>query len=567
MGRTSKRKGNAAIIGRSETSVKKVFKAALYARLSSDQDEKKNESIDVQIAIGRKFVAEFNEQHGNEKIEIVDCYKDLGKTGTNFKRDEFQRLMQDVRFGDIDCIIVKDLSRFGRNYLEAGNYIEKIFPFLGVRFIAVADGYDTGADGNETKQMATEIKNLVNDMYAKDFSVKARVHLKKRREEGSYVGGPPPYGYIADWKNKKRVLVPDENTVEIVRLIFQKFVDAESYAAVVDLLNGMRICPPSVYKKTGEVYAEPEAKYKGWDKGSVERIIKSKTYIGTLEQGKTSITFHDESNRIHKGKDDWVIRENVHEAIITAEVFDAAQAVVQKMRCKKTQQKHPTQGYPMEENLFDSVLFCGACGRKMTRNSYVKEYADGHKERKYGYFCLNAGSTKVDTCDQSNRISKIELLDILLPLMQKEFVCFLDRPKSYTEIGQEKLHDVELELNKRVRDIEKSMFLTKEHETEAYMEYRAGRMEQKDFVAYKLKVKEQYEELEQQKQELEKEQKRLFAVSERYLKAIRSLTKLKSGKNLTKEMIEALIKKIYVYPGKRIEVIFQYTNEMLEGVV
>ena len=114
-----------------------------------------------------------------------------------------------------------DLSRFGRNYLEAGNYIEKIFPFLGVRFIAVADGFDTGKEGNENKQMASEIKNLVNDMYAKDFSKKAKLHLKQRREEGSYVGGPPPYGYRAEWSGKRRVLLPDENTKSIVTFIYE----------------------------------------------------------------------------------------------------------------------------------------------------------------------------------------------------------------------------------------------------------------------------------------------------------------------------------------------------------
>ena len=129
--------------------------------------------MEVQVKIAEKHIEELNRE-GTERIEIIDRYTDLGKTGSNFERDEFQRLMQDIRLGDIDCVVVKDLSRFGRNYLEAGNYIEKIFPFLGVRFIAVADGLDTGHRGSNTKQMATEIKNLVNDMYAKDFSAKAK---------------------------------------------------------------------------------------------------------------------------------------------------------------------------------------------------------------------------------------------------------------------------------------------------------------------------------------------------------------------------------------------------------
>ena len=180
MGRVSKRKasGQQAEAGRDE----RRYKAGIYARLSADQDVKKNESVEVQIEIAKKFVEEFNGQKKGEVIDVVECYTDLGKTGSNFEREGFLRLLQDIRIGEINCVIVKDLSRFGRNYLEAGNYIEKIFPFLGVRFIAVADGFDTGKEGNENKQMASEIKNLVNDMYAKDFSKKAKLHLKQRRK-------------------------------------------------------------------------------------------------------------------------------------------------------------------------------------------------------------------------------------------------------------------------------------------------------------------------------------------------------------------------------------------------
>ena len=155
-----------------------------------------------------------------------------------------------------------------------------------MRFIAVADGYDTGADGNDTKQMASEIKNLVNDMYAKDFSLKARSSLAQRRKEGAYVGGPAPYGYRTEWEGRLRKLVPDENTADIVRYIYRKFIETESYKAVADDLNTRKINPPAIYRKTGEVYCPLEADFKGWDKSGVERIIKSDTYSGRLVQGR-----------------------------------------------------------------------------------------------------------------------------------------------------------------------------------------------------------------------------------------------------------------------------------------
>lgn len=310
---------------------KQRYKAGIYARLSSGQDEKKKESIEVQIEIARKFVEEFN--RSGEVMEVAGCYTDVGKTGSNFERDGFLRLLQDIRLGKINTVIVKDLSRFGRNYLEAGNYIEKIFPFLGVRFIAVADDFDTGREDNENKQLASEIKNLVNDMYAKDFSQKARLHLRQRREEGSYVGGVPPYGYRAEWNGKRRTLIPDENTEGIVRFIYEKYIETGSGTAVARELSIRRVNPPALYQKTKEVYYVPGAEeYKGWNKSAVERILRSETYVGTLVQGKSSITARDERNRVRKPEAEWVITEEAHEPLIDRELCRRAVEIRERKR-------------------------------------------------------------------------------------------------------------------------------------------------------------------------------------------------------------------------------------------
>ena len=564
MGRVSKRTFAPAVAAK-EAKIR--YKAGIYARLSSDQDRKKNESVEVQVRIAEKHIEELNRE-GTERIEIADRYIDLGKTGSNFNRDEFQRLMQDIRLGDIDCVVVKDLSRFGRNYLEAGNYIEKIFPFLGVRFIAVADGLDTGNRGSNTKQMATEIKNLVNDMYAKDFSVKAKQHLKQRRQEGSYVGGPPPYGYKAGWDKKIRKLAPDENTAGIVKHIFSLFIETGSYTAVADDLNRKKCNPPSVYKKTGKVFFDPEqGEYKGWDKGAVERIVKSETYTGKLVQGKSSITARDEKNRIHKAEEEWVVKENTHEPVIDTALFAEAAEVRERLHERTGTHAHPTEGCPIGENIFDNVLYCGVCGRKMTRNSYVKTYADGRKARLDGYFCLNGGQTKVEGCPASNRISKAELVDILLPLLRMEFSVYLGKPKQYMEIVKEQLGTAGTVIDTKIRKAEREIVSAKEAERTKYVEYREGIITQGEYVAYKMRQEGRLNDLNRQKEELEADRKNLDAVSGKYLAAARALLRLKSGRELTKEVVESLIRKIYVYPGKRIEVEFAYTNALLEGVL
>lgn len=570
MGRISKRqsarKGSDTPASAAKNQKSRQYKAGIYARLSADIDEKKNESVEVQIEIARKFIEEWNGEH-TDKIEVADCYIDLGKTGINFNRDAFQRLMQDVRMGDINCVIVKDLSRFGRNYLEAGNYIEKIFPFLGVRFIAVADGFDTGVDGNETKQMVSEIKNLVNDMYAKDFSVKAKASLAQRRKEGSYVGGPAPYGYKAAWEGKVRKLIPDENTAEIVRYIYKKFIETESYKAVSDDLNIRKINPPAVYHKTGEVYCLPDAVYKGWDKGSVERIIKSDTYSGRLVQGKTSITARDESNRIHKLEDDWVVKEEAHEPLITPEIMKEAAGVRRKLREQTKSHAHPTKGCPIGENVFDKVLYCGVCGRKMTRHSYVKHYADDSKNRMDGYFCMNGGATKTDNCPSSNRISKNALTDILFSLFEKEFDANLKKQRMYLDTAREIIRHKKQELEQSLHAVVCTKLRLAEEESGKYMAYRMGNLSQKDYVEYKMCKENRLRDLEKQESSLKEQEVNLERDGETYLKAVRALIKLKNEQVLTKELIETLIDKIYVYPGKRVEVLFTYSDALMEGRV
>ena len=310
-----------------------------------------------------------------------------------------------------------------------------------------------------------------------------------------------------------------------------------------------------------------DAGYKGWDKGSVERIVKSETYAGTLVQGRTSITARDEKNRIHKAEDEWVVTKDAHEPLVDSELYRKAAEVRGKIQRRTTSHKHPASGCPIGENIFDSVLYCGVCGRKMTRNSYVKQYADGEKARLDGYFCLNGGQTKVPVCPDSNRISKNELLDILLPLIRMEFAVYLNNPRSYMEYGEERIAESIKKAERDLRETEGKIRRSGEEESGIYMDYRSGKNHAEGiYVAFKMKQEDRLADLRRQQEEQQKERKALDKLRGKYLSAVRALLKLKSGKELTKDMTEAFISKIYVYPGKRIEVIFTFTADCMEGV-
>ena len=278
MARTSKKKKTERI------PLSRRFHVGVYARLSVDGTKasgqkdspqaRKNESIDTQIAMAKQYLKEHPE------MELYDCYTDLGRTGTNFKREGFERLMQDVRKKRIDCVIVKDLSRFGRNHIEAGNYIQKIFPFMGVRFIALADGIDTFGEKSGTDEMALNLKNLVNEMYARDIAQKVKSSKRSRQEQGSYTGGIPPYGYLAEWiEGKKRLFICPE-TSGIVRDIYGMYLSGKNMGQIAGELYERGIHRPGIYKKTGYVYQQEGEVLEQWGTGTVKFILTNPDYMG-----------------------------------------------------------------------------------------------------------------------------------------------------------------------------------------------------------------------------------------------------------------------------------------------
>ena len=261
------------------------YSAGIYARLSEDSHNEKNESVENQIAIARAFLQKHPE------IVLYDCYVDLGRTGTNFDREEFARLMQDVRLRKVDCILVKDFSRFGRNYIETGDYIQKIFPFLGVRFIAVADSFDSLFA--QADELSVNLLNLTNEMYARDISLKVISSRRLWKEAGIYAGGKPPYGYRIASLCEKRSLVADGKAAQVVDWLFRMCAQGKS--------------PKEMRRRLLGVLEGPQS--------SLRMLLTNPVYTGRLAgAGKAGQTEQG-------GK--------THEAIITSERFAQAQRALE----------------------------------------------------------------------------------------------------------------------------------------------------------------------------------------------------------------------------------------------
>lgn len=325
-----------------------VYTADAYFRLSrEDGDKAESDSIVNQKALVREFLK------AHPEIQVYKEQVDDGYTGVSFERPAFQEMLEDIRAGRVNCVIVKDLSRFGRNYIEAGRYIEKIFPYLGVRFIAINDNIDTATEMSASDEMLIPFKNLINDAYCRDISVKVRSHLDVKRESGQYISPFAPYGYKKSPENKNQLVV-DEKAAAIVRQIFKWKIEGMSAARIADKLNGLGIPTPMDYKRmNGENYQccfrkKEDSK---WTANSVRRILCNEVYTGVLVQGKTFSPSYKIRKRIPKEEKDWIRCENCHEAIISAEEFGQV----------KRSYQQDTRVAPRREALytFSGIAKCG----------------------------------------------------------------------------------------------------------------------------------------------------------------------------------------------------------------
>ena len=351
----------------------KIWNATLYLRLSRDDgDKEESNSITGQRELLRDYISqrpEFREY----AVRVDD-----GFSGSTFERPSFQKMIEDVKAGRTDCIIVKDLSRFGRNYLDAGEYIEKIFPFLGVRFIAVNDNYDSLGDKKASDDLIIPFKNLINEAYCRDISVKIRSQLEIKRKNGQFLGSFAAFGYLKDEQNKNKLVV-DQYAADIVRDIFKWKLEGVSPQDIADALNKLGVLSPMEYKRSLGMKFTTSFKTNAkavWSAGTVIRILKNPIYTGVLVQGKETTPSYKVHKRITKDESEWTVINDSHEAIISKIDFDSVQKVL------KCDTRRSPDGKAVQ--LFSGMIFCGDCGASMVRKTVPAG------EKKYVYYVCSA---------------------------------------------------------------------------------------------------------------------------------------------------------------------------------
>ncbi len=502
-----------------------AFLTALYVRLSLEEQEG---DLTEKIRNQRELLLEYIRE--KPEFQLVDIYCDNGCTGTNFDRPQWQRLMEDAKAGKVNCIIVKDLSRLGRNYIEAGNYLEKVFPFMGVRFIAISDGYDSENLKPEDTGLLLPLKNIINASYAKDLSQKVSSARHVQRGRGEFTGSVVPFGYKKDQQRKGRFVV-NEDEAAVVRQIFRMFGEGESYSEIARELNRLRI---------------PSPQGKLWRYQSIRGIIANEVYLGKMIQGKRC-----------SREPDVVIVENTHDAIITEDLFEKVQSQREKISFHRGNGESP-KVVDEEIYLFQGMLkaansgltLCKTCYRKQAGQVLVKAYR----------------SPKA--FDKEGNPYKLVMIreEVLLSIVKKvlfQYISVLEdtRMALSQETVQASCQRKNGRMERELQALYKEVTRKKELLSDSYQDLADGILEAQDYKRIQKQYKEDVVRLEQRIREREKEitdYRQLVKLENPYIAV---LMKFGKSQEITRELLSLLVTEIVVISSREIQIVFSFEDE------
>jgi len=517
---------------------KEFYNVAIYLRLSRDDEDidgskAESNSISSQRDMIRSFIRK------QDNMEIYDIYVDDGWSGANFDRPEFKRMMKDIEAGHVDCVIVKDLSRLGRDYIEAGRLIQKTFPAFSVRFIALTDHFDSlTADYNETS-LVVPVKNFVNDSYSRDISGKVRSHQKVKRENGDFIGAFAVYGYKKSVDNRN-LLVPDDYAADIVRKIFTWKMEGYSNLCIARKLDDAGILSPMEYKKmqgeklcTGFVTGVKSK----WSAVAVKRILTNENYTGTLVQGREEKVNYKVNKSVMKPEDEWIKVNDAHEAIISKEDFEIVQDLL----------RIDTRAYSGEEkaHIYSGLLFCGDCMEPMLRR--VSRY---NGKETVSFICST--KNKGGDCTR-HTISEEDLRHLVLTGLRQQVSLFMDKARVLEHIEQMEINFEEVvSFDREIEKLHK--------EQDKYLSLRAGLYEdlkkniitEEDFKNFRAIYEKRYQEFEEAISNQEETIKKLFKSG---VTAGIQLERMKSVMQITeldRMTLLSFVKCILVYEDKRV---------------
>ena len=533
--------------------IDQTFKVAIYLRLSKEDDDlscssgAKSESNS--ISNQRKLIYDFMKLH--PELELYDEYKDDGKSGSNFDRAEFQRMMKDIEAGKVNCVVVKDQSRFGRDYIDVGKYKEKIFPKLGVRFITINEGYDS-LSATSSDDLAFTINSFVYDFYIRDISTKIRTNLTAKKQNGEYAGAFVAYGYVKD-SNDKSKLVVDQFAADVVRDIFRWKIEGLSPQNIAVRLNELGIPSPAEYKKlSGSNYKTSfQTSSKAvWSHVSVRRILKNEIYLGVMIQGKRTTPNYKTKTVVTKAESEWLRVEGTHEAIISVRDFELVQELLRDdTHCRAGDVTVP---------VYAGRIYCGDCGATAVRKTV--SYAG----KRYVYYVCNANKHDKTVCSRHS-IREDILGQVIYQTVRHQIDLLLDVDKALRQF--ENLSWEKHKLKQLDASIEIQEEVVRKNNTlrlGIYEDLRAGLLDRSEYESLKKELAERIVEATAAIEKLNKEKREILDGVSKQQSWIEQFRQYENVTELTRPMVIHLIERINIFEDSNIEIVFRHRNQIEE---
>lgn len=502
---------------------------ATYLRLSMDEgEEEESRSISGQRKLIHSYISQDSELSAMETTEFCDD----GYSGTSMDRPGMQEMLKQIRANRIRCVIVKDLSRFSRDYIELGTYMNQIFPFMNVRFIAINDHYDSNEHTGMTAPIDTTFKTLLYDLYSKDISVKVSSAFRNKCEAGEYVFGQVPFGYEKNREIKNQVIV-NEREAQIVRHIFSLALSGQSSTQIARILNEGGV--PTANQMRHPEWSKSGERAQAWSHSTVRKILNNRFYLGEMTYGRTKRKFVGSKNGVTVPKEEWKVMEDHHEALVTQEIYDKVSSFRPDIDNKRKREKNPLTG----------KLICGGCGYAMI----YKPLRGKNRHRRFE--CSKHGILQMENC--CTYFSADILEETVLTMLHKELMIHGDAQKQGEELISFQESRIR-ELERRLSEIN-SVKEKRQNEMEAlYEKYRFGEMTSGIYRQEADSLKGEINELSEQEKEKQIELDALCEEHDKIGEDMKQMIRFSHFETLTQEMVDVFVKKIRVYKGKKVEI-------------
>ena len=516
----------------------KIWRAALYIRLSVEFNGKRGDSLETQRQIMEAYVTLCPD------IEVAEIYIDNGISGQTFEQAAFQHLLNDIEAGKIDCVVVKDLSRLGRNTIDTGYYIEKYFPLHQVRFIAVNDQYDSEDGENSANHMIVPLKNMINEAYAADISRRVAAQQRQAMRDGEFVGSRPPYGYRKDPDNCHNLLV-NEYTATTVRQIFQWASEGVSLNDMVKRLNEAKVPTPGHYLASVGLITNQRLMGSGkWQTWTVGKILADEVYVGDMVQGKTRSV---KRKQVPTDPADWIVIRDTHEPLVSRELFQKAQNV----RAQAAQKYAKTEKLSFSPNIFKGRIFCGHCGKSLHRQ---------RSHDRYFFRCISNDRIRKGSCPGDIRVlPEDELISVILDIIQKQASIIINNGCWSKRNG--KVAEQSAAIGKEIARLQQETERDRKYLISLYEHFVSGVLSKTEYTELKTGYEQKIKAATSRSQQLLEQNRSLERDLNDYIELSDRLASLKGDITLTGDLIGRLVERIVVYDEQNISVHFKFRDE------